>query len=397
MTVDGDRRTGLGIDYDPVDPAIDAAPYGIWQRMRDESPVYRNDRLGFWALSRYDDVATALKDTDTYSSAYGNVLELMAEEPLSTGMMILNDPPGHTRLRHLVSRAFTVRRIAQLEGTVRAICEELIAGWVPGEDFEFIADYAAQIPSRVISELLGVPTADREEVRRTIDTIFHIDPQAGMFNEVSIDALGTLDAYLTRRVAELAADPGDDLLSDLTRTDLTDREVVEFGILLVVAGTETVGRLLGWACLLLDEHPDQRAAVAADLGLVPRVVEEILRYEGPSPVQARLTTRPVTLHGVTIPARSKVLLLTSSAGRDERKYGADAGRFDIHREPEHHVSFGYGVHFCLGASLARLESRVALETLLRHHPTWEVDHGRSVRAHTSTVRGWERIVVRAEA
>lgn len=245
--------------------------------------------------------------------------------------------------------------------------------------------------------LLGVPTADREEVRRTIDTIFHIDPQAGMFNEVSIDALGTLDAYLTRLVTELAADPGDDLLSDLTRTDLTDREVVEFGILLVVAGTETVGRLLGWACLLLDEHPDQRAAVAADLGLVPRVVEEILRYEGPSPVQARLTNRPVTLHGVTIPARSKVLLLTSSAGRDERKYGADAGRFDIHREPEHHVSFGYGVHFCLGASLARLESRVALETLLRHHPTWEVDHGRSVRAHTSTVRGWERIVVRAEA
>jgi cytochrome P450 len=179
----------------------------------------------------------------------------------------------------------------------------------------------------------------------------------------------------------------------LVQADLTSREAADFTQLLVTAGTETVGRLLGWACLLLEQHPDQRAALAADRTLVPNAVEELLRYEGPSPVQARWSTRDVQLHGTGIPASSKVLLLTSSAGRDERKY-PDADVFDVRRDIEHHVSFGYGVHFCLGAALARLESRVALTNVLAGHPVWEVDHDRAVRAHTSTVRGWSSIPVR---
>jgi len=381
-------------EYDPMDPALDADPYATWAWMRDEAPVYLNERRGFYALSRYDDVAAAFKDTETFSSAYGIVLEMMSETPMVSGMMIVNDPPSHTRLRKLVSRVFTHRRISELEGTIREICESLIAAWTPGEDFDFVQEYAAQIPSRVIAELLGVPEEDREQVRSIIDAMFHLDPELGIVNDVAMGAMGELSTYLKQLLKRRRADPADDLLSGLTQTELSDGECIEFSLLLVVAGTETVGRLLGWACLLLDEHPDQRAWLAEHPEGVPQAVEEVLRYEGPSPVQARRATRDVTLHGTTIPAGSPVLLLNTAAGRDERRYGPGAESFDVRRDPEHHLSFGYGVHFCLGASLARLESRVALETLLRTHPTWTVDHDRSVRAHTSTVRGWEHVWVR---
>lgn len=379
--------------YDPMDVALDVAPYDVWRRMRDEQPVYRNDRLGFYTLSRYDDVATALRDTTTYSSAHGNVLEFLSEQEMQSGMMILTDPPAHTRLRSQVARVFTVRRIAALETEVQAICDDLVARWVPGEPFDLVQDFGALVPSMVMTRLLGVPEEDRERIRKVIDTMFHVLPDVGMFNEVAGAAMGELDRYLADLLERRAADPSDDLLSGLVLSELTRRECVEFAMLLATAGTETVGRLLGWAAVLLDQHPEQRALLAADPSLVPGAVEELLRFEGPSPVQGRWTKRDVTLHGTTIPAGSKVLLLTSSAGRDERKYD-DADRFDVRRTIDHHVSFGYGVHFCLGAALARLESRIALTTMLAHHPTWAVDHDRSVRAHTSTVRGWEHVVVR---
>lgn len=381
------------IHYDPMDVALDVQPYDVWRRMRDEQPVYRNDRLGFYALSRYDDVAAALRDTATYSSAHGNVLEFLSEQEMQSGMMILRDPPAHTRLRSQVARAFTVRRIAALEDEVATICDDLLARWVPGEAFDLVQDFGAIVPSTVMTRLLGVPEDDREQVRKVIDTMFHVLPDVGMFNDVAGGAMGELDRYLADLLERRAADPGDDLLSGLVQSELSRRECVEFAMLLATAGTETVGRLLGWATVLLDQHPDQRAALAADPSLVPGAVEELLRYEGPSPVQGRWTKQDATLHGTTIPAGSKVLLLTSSAGRDERTYGADADRFDVRRSIDHHVSFGYGVHFCLGAALARLESRVALTKVLAHHPDWVVDHDRSVRAHTSTVRGWEHVLV----
>lgn len=380
------------IEYDPMDVALDVAPYDVWRRMRDEQPVYRNDRLGFYALSRYDDVAAALRDTATYSSAHGNVLEFLSEREMQSGMMILTDPPAHTRLRSQVARVFTVRRMAALQSDVETICDDLLVRWVPGEDFDLVQDFGAILPSMVMTRLLGVPEEDREAVRTIIDTMFHVLPDVGMFNDVAGAAMGELDRYLAALLARRAADPGDDLLSGLVQSELTRRECVEFAMLLATAGTETVGRLIGWATVLLDQHPDQRALLAADPSLVPNAVEELLRFEGPSPVQGRWTKADATLHGVTIPAGSKVLLLTSSAGRDERKY-ADADRFDVRRSIDHHVSFGYGVHFCLGAALARLESRVALTAMLAHHPAWVVDHARSVRAHTSTVRGWEHVVV----
>jgi cytochrome P450 len=378
--------------WDPMDQAIDIAPYDIWRRLRDEAPVYRNDRHDFWALSRYDDVAAALKDTRTYSSSHGTVLEIMSEQPYATGMMLFADPPDHTRLRAMVSRVFTVRRMSSLEHRIAALCDQLLAPWTPGVQFDFVQDFAAQLPSMVIAELLGVPATEREWVREQIDISFHIEPDVGIINDISFGARLEIDDYLVELLAKRRQVPGDDLLSGLVQTDLSVREAADFAQLLVTAGTETVGRLLGWAAVLLDQHPDQRAALAAGPSLIPNAVEELLRYEGPSPVQARWTTQAVDVHGVRIPSDSKVLLLTSSAGRDERKY-QDADRFDIHRQIEHHVAFGYGVHFCLGAALARLESRIALAKALARHPSWQVDHGSSVRVHTSTVRGWSSIPV----
>ena len=240
------------------------------------------------------------------------------------------------------------------------------------------------LPSMVICELLGVPGTDRAWVKDKIDTTFHIEPDVGMINDVSLTARIELDGYLTELLRDRAEHPGDDLLSGLVQADLTLRECADFANLLVSAGTETVARLLGWAAVVLEEHAGQRAELAADPALLPGAVEELLRYEAPSPVQGRWTSREVERHGVTIPEGAKVLLITGSAGRDERRY-PDAERFDVHRHFDSHVSFGYGIHFCIGAALARLEGRVAIEVLARH-PDWTVDHDRAKRLHTSTVR-----------
>jgi cytochrome P450 len=279
-----------------------------------------------------------------------------------------------------------------LEPHIRELCDELLEPWRDGADFDFVADFGATLPSMVICELMGVPATDRQWVKEQIDTSFHIEPGKGMVNDISLTARIELDGYLSRLFDERAGDPGDDLLSALTQAELTLRESIDFAQLLIGAGTETVARLLGWAGVVLDEHPDQRAELAADRGLLPNAIEELLRYESPSPVQGRWTSKRVVLHDVEIPKDSKVLLLTGSAGRDARKF-PDPDTFDIHRHMDHHVSFGYGIHFCLGAALARLEGRVALEEVLAQHPTWQVDRDRAVRLHTSTVRGWSSVPV----
>jgi cytochrome P450 len=390
--------------WDPFDTEIDTDPYEIWRRLRDEQPVYRNDRHDFWALSRFADVEAAHRDPATYSSAHGTVLEIMTAQPMPSSMMIFLDPPDHTRLRSLVNRAFTPRRIGHLEGRIRALCAGYLEPWQDGEPFDFVQGFGAPLPAMVIASLLGVPAADQQWVRELIDTTFHLDPEKGMINDISLTARIELHQYLERLCGEKRALPQDDMLSDLMAAELTDAEGVVrqlttveaagFADLIVSAGTETVARLLGWAAVLLDAHPDQRADLAANPDAIPNAVEELLRYEAPSPVQGRWTTSDVELHGVEIPKDSKVLLLTGSAGRDERKY-PDAGRFDVRRSFDHHVSFGYGVHFCLGAALARLEGRIALEEVLARRPEWSVDHDAAVRLHTSTVRGWINVPVTA--
>ncbi len=386
--------------WDPFDTVIDTDPYPVWKRMRDEAPVYRNERFDFYALSRFADVEAGHKDPATFLSGRGTVLELMSGADMShTGQMIFMDPPDHTTLRSLVSRAFTPRRTSGLEGRIRELCAELLDPHVGSDGFDYFKDFAAHLPSRVISALLGVPDDEREEQRQNIDGIFHIEPDVGMINEHSFMAQIRLHEYLSGLAARRRANPQDDLVSDLCRAEitqdgqtrqLTQDEVVGFSTLLFSAGTETVGRLLGNAAVVLAAHPDQRRILVEDLGVVPNAVEELLRFEPPSPVQGRWTTREVELHGTSIPADSKVLLLTGAASRDERTF-PDPDRFDVLRTINHHVSFGYGIHFCVGAALARLEGRIALEETLTRFPTWEVDPERVVRQHTSTVRGYSGV------
>jgi cytochrome P450 len=386
--------------WDPFDVEIDADPYATWKALRDDAPVYHNDRYDFWALSRYEDVEAAHRDPGTFSSAHGTVLEIMSSNRMGTGMMIFMDPPEHTQHRALVSRAFTPRRMGALEPHIRVLANELLDGWADGEPFDLVESFGAQLPSLVITELLGVDLADREMVKGWIDEVFHIEPGIGMINDVSFMAGVHIHEYLSGQMEQRRAEPRDDLLTALVQAEVPDedgnsqrltiKEAAGFANLLISAGTETVARLIGWAGVVLDEHPDQRQALADDPSLIPNAIEELLRYEAPSPVQGRFTTRAVELHGTTIPEGSKVLLLTGSAGRDERKY-PDADRFDVRRHFDRQVSFGYGIHFCLGAALARLEGRVALEELLRRHPTWTVDRPAAVRLHTSTVRGWSSL------
>jgi cytochrome P450 len=269
-----------------------------------------------------------------------------------------------------------------------------------------VQDFGARLPALVIASLLGVPLADQEAVREHIDLTFHIEPGVGMINDVSLGAQMWLWDYLTHQLEEREGSPRDDMLSDLVQAEVTDEhgevrrlspeERSAFAGLLISAGTETVAKLLGWAAVTFAAHPQQRALVAADPSLIPNAVEELLRYEAPSPVQGRWTTRAVEVHGTTIPPDSKVLLLTGSAGRDRRKY-PDPDRFDVQRRFDHHVSFGYGIHFCIGASLARLEGRVALEETFARFTEWDVDHERAERMHTSTVRGYARVPITVTA
>lgn len=388
--------------YDPYDYAIDADPHPSWRRLRDEAPVYRNDDLDFYALSRFEDVLGASLDHETFSSAWGTVLELMTDEPGQSPMMIFQDPPEHTRLRKLVSRAFSPRRIAELEPRVRAICRGYLDPLVGSSGFDYVAEFGAKLPVMVISSLLGVPDEDQDAIREWTDALLHREPgERGSARHEEIS--GKLWGYFGRYVAERRRQPRDDMMSALIEAEIEledgskrrmdDTQLLAFIGLLSGAGNETVARFLGWAGTVLARFPEQRRALVETPALVPNGVEELLRYEAPSPVQARRTTREVSLHGTTIPEGARVLLLTGSAGRDDREY-ADADRVDVTRAIDRHVSLGYGVHFCLGASLARLEARVALEETLARFPEWDVDWEGTEMVHTSTVRGYAKVPIR---
>jgi cytochrome P450 len=394
------------IYYDPYDFEIDADPHPVWRRMRDEAPLYRNDRYEFWALSRYEDVASGLTDWRSYSSARGTVLELIRNEaPIPPGTILFEDPPLHDAHRALLARLFTPRRIAEIEPQVRAYCARSLDPLIGGGRIDFIADLGAQMPMRVIGMLLGIPEEDQEELRDQIDAGLSLEEGERARRGASQGESGP--RFWTGRFSEYIEwrrkNPSDDLMTELLNArfvddrgverTLRDDELLGYIGLLAGAGNETTTRLIGWTGYLLDRFPDQRRLVTEDRSLVPNAVEEILRYEAPSPVQARHVTRDVELHETRVPEGSTLLLLNGSANRDEREF-EDADRLDVRRRNIRHLSFGLGIHFCLGASLARLEGCVALEEVLARWPEWEIDQQAAEMARTSTVRGWKKLPAR---
>jgi len=387
--------------YDPYDFDIDTDPYPTWKRLRDEAPLYYNEKYDFFALSRFDDVERVSIDWRSYVSGRGTVLEVIKSGmEIPPGQIVFEDPPSHDVHRGLLARVFTPRRIAEVEPKAREFCAETLDPLVGGDGFDFIGDIGAHMPMRMIGMLLGIPEKDQQALRDQIDAALQLsdpEPKSGVMQDLN-DGSGFVD-YLRWK----ADNPTDDIMSELLTVEFEDHtgvtrrltidEIVTYVNLLAIAGNETTTRLIGWTGKLLSEHPEQRRMIANDRSLIPNAIEELLRYEAPSPVNGRVVDKPMELHGETVPAGSALLLLNGAGNRDERHF-EDPDRFDITRKIDHHLSFGYGLHYCLGAALARLEARVALDEVLNRFPDWEVDWERAEQAHTSTVRGWSKLPVK---
>jgi cytochrome P450 len=388
--------------YDPYDVTINADPYPTFRRLREEAPLYYNEQYDFFALSRYDDVEAGLRDWETYSSARGGILELIkAGVELPPGTLIFEDPPIHDIHRKLLSRVFTPRRMSALEDKVRAFCARCLDPLVGTDRFDLIAELGAEMPMRTISMLLGIPEADQVAIRERVDANLRTEPGQAM----EVEEGGTLDLG-TEMFADYidwrAQHPADDLMTELMQAEFEDEtgtvrrltrdELLTYCMVVAGAGNETTTRLIGWAGTVLADNPDQRRELVDDPSLIKGAIEELLRFEPPAPHTGRYVAKDVELHGRTVSEGSVMLFLNGAANRDDRKFD-DPDRFDIHRELTGHMAFGFGVHFCLGAALARLEGRVALEELLARFPTWDVDLTGAELSPTSTVRGWEALPI----
>ena len=388
--------TTAALEFDPYSYEIHEDPYPVYARLRDEAPAYFNEKRGFWALSRYDDVRTATNDWRTFTSSQGITIE-----PLRRGIephIIEMDPPRHTQLRSLVSRAFTPNRIARLEEPIRARSRALIEAFAGSGRVDLIADFAALLPMAVISEMLGVAEADQDRLRHAADALLHREPDSDEITPAGIEGATTLYGYFDALIRDRRTRPGDDLLSVLLDAEeqghaLTHSELLGFCFLLIIAGNETTTKLLGNAVYWLAENPDQHAAVRRDPSLMAAAVEETLRYDGSTQAMARCLTEDVELHGETLRSGTKVLLLFGSANRDERHW-PDADRFDVRRDTAGHFSFGHGIHHCLGAALARLEARVALVELLPVLGDYEIEKDHTRRVHSGNVRGFASLPLR---
>jgi len=360
--------------------------------------VYWNEKYEFFALSRFADVWQGYHDTATFSSTHGVMLEAL-DRPVTFPLVIFMDPPEHDVMRKLVNRAFTPRRIAQLEAHIEELVARYLDPFVGTTGFDYVEDFGAHLPPMVIGEMLGVPAGDRDRMRHWFDDMLHRENDSAEPSPAAEAAMGAVFEYAVGMIHERRAAPSDDMVSvlmeaevddDGTARRLSDDEIAAFIILLAGAGSETVARLLGFAAVTLAQHPDQRRLLVDDPALIPNAVEEVLRYEAPSPANGRWTLRPYRAHGVEIPPASKVLLLNASANRDDREFDAP-DTFDVRRQIRRHITFGYGAHFCLGAALARMEGRIALEATLARFPEWDVDEAALQRVQTSTVRGFSSV------
>lgn len=383
--------------FDPYDVDINANPYPVFARLREEAPLYYNAQHDFYAVSRYEDVNRGIVDHGTYSSAKGAILELIrADFPIPSGVLIFEDPPIHDIHRKLLARMFTPRKIALLEQKIRNYCVESLDAVVGAGRFDFVTDFGAVMPMKTISALIGIPEADQVAVRDHVTG--QMKTEAGKPMKAAEEGLVSGDIfadYIDWRVDN----PSDDIMTELLNVEFVDEQGVtrrltrdELLIYLNVvagAGNDTTTRLIGWAAKVLAEHPDQRRQLVEDPPLIPKAVEELVRFEPPAPHVARYVTRDVEIHGQTVPQGAVMMMLIGAANRDPRQFPPDGEVFDIHREQRAHLGFSVGAHYCLGSSLARLEGRIALEEILKRFPEWEVDLPNAVFSTTSTIRGWE--------
>ena len=391
------------VAFDPFSDEYFNDPTETYRRLRDESPVYFNDTYGFYALSRFEDVTLASREWSTFSSEYGiDLTRLLQGTRMEFDMMIMMDPPKHDRMRALVSRVFTPRAVGALEPMIRDVIEGFADDLDGRTSFDAVAEFSAPFPVEIISRMLGVPAADRQQIRHWLDTMLHREPgnphptEAGM--TAGIESIG----YYLDLVAQKRKQPTDDMLSRLTQvevdrgdgqmTGLDDGEIAGFAGLLGGAGAETVTKLVGNAVVLFGEHPDQWQAVRDDRSLIAPAVEEVLRFHPPSQYQGRYAVKDSEWHGVTIPAGWPVLLLTGAATRDEREF-EDPDRFLVDRPPSLSLGFGHGIHSCIGAALARMESRIAFEILADRWAAYEVDRTGLERVHMANVAGYSHVPI----
>ncbi|GAB2807094.1 cytochrome P450 [Actinoallomurus bryophytorum] len=398
--------TGVPLVFDPYDYEFHEDPYPLYARLRDEAPVFRAEADDLWVVSRHADVFEVLRDDVTFSNRMGVSLDASAWSPHAHRVMsfLALDGQEQTRLRRLVSAGFTPRRVKELEPRIQRLTDRYLAATFASNaehgEADWIARLAGKLPMDVISEMMGVPEPDRDEVRRLADLVVHREegvrdvPQAGM------DAAIELITYYGAMVKQRRRAATEDLTSALTTAEvdgdrLTDGEIIAFLFLMVVAGNETTTKLLGNALFHLSAHPRQREQVLAASGeaLVAPWIEETLRHDTSSQMLARYVTTDIELHGTTVPAGAKLIVLLGSANRDERVFTAPA-RFDVHRDKAELgkiLSFGTGRHFCLGANLARLETRVVLTELVRRVVDFHVHADRAVRVHSTSVRGFANL------
>jgi cytochrome P450 len=385
--------------YDPFDFDIDDDPYPIWKRLRDEAPLYYNDKYKFYALSRHEDVSRELMNFAAFRSGRGTTMDIiMSGIDFPPGVVLFEDPPIHDLHRRLLSKVFTPRRMEAIEPLTRAFCARALDPLMGSGKFDFVEDLGSMVPMRTIGYLLGIPEHDQEAIRDRGGS--QITLQEGTFRAVPQDFLEHSHEMFSDYIDWRVDHPSDDLMTQLLNAEveddeglrrLTRSEVLLYTSMIAGAGNETTTRLIGFIGQLLAEHPEQRRQIVKDPSLIPMAIEEALRYEAPSPVQARYVAGDVECRGTMIPEGSIMLLLNGSANRDERRY-PDGERFEI-RRGDTHLSFGHGLHFCLGSALARMQARVAMEEVIRRWPDWEVDYANAGRAHTSSVRGWAKLPV----
>lgn len=398
--------SGDAIEFDPFSMDFFNGAYDTYRRLRNEAPLYYSAKWDFWALTRYDDVAPATKDHETFSSAKGATLDMVKahDDAIPVPKVIISmDPPEHQKMRRLVSNVFTPRAIAALEDMVREKVYERIESLNTGA-FDVVVDFSALFPNEVITTMLGVPKEDRDQIRIWLDLLLERHPGEIATSKRGYEASMSTGLYYYDLVQKRRSKPEDDMISRLIETEierdgvvekLTDVDITGFATMLGGAGAETVTKLVGNAMVAFADFPDQWRRLRENRDKIPAAVEELLRYEAPSQYQVRTATRDVTYYGTTIPAGSAVLLVTGSATRDERMFD-DPDRLDIDRERKmgFNLALGYGIHSCLGAALARMESRIALNALLDLVPEYEVDRDGLRRVAMANVCGWSNVPIR---